>query len=190
MSTCIAVTGIPPQFVLCDINSKTRSRVSHLTFWTEDVCVLGHKNKILGNFLHFCSYSSQMGGVSEQPYQMLLMLILVNWDVSWTCHPCHLHGERCTSSTILVMTAPASIGGRKVKLFSTVYVEGVTIWDYLCHLLAMHIIFCCFPCFFLFSFIVMWISVCSSLCASPCICDESKLRLWGEERKRNNRWDG
>lgn len=32
MSVCIPVAGIPFQFVLCGINSRTRSRDSHLTF--------------------------------------------------------------------------------------------------------------------------------------------------------------
>lgn len=32
MSVCIPVAGIPFQFVLHGINSKTRSKVSHLTF--------------------------------------------------------------------------------------------------------------------------------------------------------------
>lgn len=126
MAVCIAVTGIRAQFVLCGINHKTRSRVSYLTFFqTDDACVSWYSNKILWNFLHFYSCSSQMEGASEQSYLMLLMLVNLGCCLN-SCHPC-LHGERCLSSNILVMTTPASVGGRKVKLFSTVYVEGITI---------------------------------------------------------------
>lgn len=68
-------------------------------------------------------------------------------------------------------------GGRKIKHSCFLLCVGINIWDYLCHLAAMH--------HYLLLFIPLLYCDVPLLCCvwRPHVCDGRNLRLWGEKER-------